>query len=184
MEIQFYLVLPIASLLVLSFIKDWKSATVALGLLFVAVGLISRSYEILFVNHWWPSVTIVRFKWVFSYLDLFGIGILFYSVEEALRARFGRLKLGWAVIYFGAALVMLAGTSVWAKRSGIDWQNAHNAMFMIVAPLITCVAFAMLMGSTGLSRLQDLPVFHWKWLQWIGKISYSVYLYHIGVYSP
>ena len=66
-------------------------------------------------------------------------------------------------------------------RSGIDWQNAHDAFFMIVAPVVTCVAFAMVMGCTGLSRLKDLPVFHWNWLQWIGKVSYSVYLYHIGV---
>ena len=180
-EIQFYLVLPLVSLLVLSFIKDWKSATVALGILFVVIGLISRSYEVLFVNHWWPSVTIVRFKWVFSYLDLFGIGILLYSAEGMLRARFGRLKLAWALVCMFAALMVLAVTSVWAKRSGIDWQNAHDAFFMIVAPGLTCMAFAVMIGSTGLSRLQDLPVFHWKWLQWIGKISYSVYLYHIGV---
>jgi peptidoglycan/LPS O-acetylase OafA/YrhL len=180
-EIQFYLVLPIASLLVLSLLRDWKSATVALGVLFVVVGLISRSYEILFVNHWFPSVTIVRFKWVFSYLDLFGIGILLYSAEGLIWSRFGRLKLGWAVVCVLAALLMLAATSVWAKRSGIDWQNARDTLFMIVAPVSTCVAFALIIGSTGLSRLKDLPVFHWNWLQWIGKISYSVYLYHIGV---
>jgi peptidoglycan/LPS O-acetylase OafA/YrhL len=180
-EIQFYVVLPFASLLALSLFKDWKQATVGLGILFVLVGLISRSYEILFVNHWWPSVTIVRFKWVFSYLDLFGVGILLYSAERVIRSRLGSLKLGWALGLVGLSLLTLAATSIWAKRSGIDWQNAHDAVFMIVAPVITCVAFALIMGCTGLSRLQELPLFHWKWLQWIGKISYSVYLYHIGV---
>ena len=73
-EIQFYLFLPVASLLVLWLMKEWKAATVVLGMLLVVIGLVSRSYEVLFVNHWWPSVSIVRFKWVFSYLDLFGIG--------------------------------------------------------------------------------------------------------------
>jgi peptidoglycan/LPS O-acetylase OafA/YrhL len=180
-EIQFYLILPIASLLILSVIKEPKFAPIALGILFVIIGLVSRSYEILFVNHWWPSASIVRFKWVFSYLDLFGIGILLYSVEKALQARFGSLKLPLAVSCVFVALIILSGTSVWAKRSGIDWQNAHDAGFMIFAPVLTCVAFALVIGSTGLSQLQNLPVFRWRWLQWIGKVSYSVYLYHIGV---
>ena len=180
-EIQFYLVLPVVALLVLSFIKDWKSATIALGIAFVIVGVLSRSYEILFVNHWWHSVSIVRFKWVFSYLDLFGIGILLNSAERAWRSKFGDLNLWQAIFSIAVALTILAGTSVWAKRSGIDWQNAHDAVFMIVAPVLTCIAFALIMGSTGLSQLKNLPVFRWSWLQWIGKVSYSVYLYHVGV---
>jgi peptidoglycan/LPS O-acetylase OafA/YrhL len=180
-EIQFYLFLPVASLLVLWLMKEWKAATVVLGMLLVVIGLVSRSYEVLFVNHWWPSVSIVRFKWVFSYLDLFGIGILLYSAERAARFAIRELKLFVAVLSVFVALVILSAISIWAKRSGVDWQNAHDPLFMIVAPLFTCIAFAMILGSTGLSRLKDLPVFHWKWLQWIGEISYSVYLYHVGV---
>lgn len=180
-ELQFYLVLPVAALLALSFIREWKSATVALGIVFVIVGVLSRSYEILFVNHWWPSVSMVRFKWVFSYLDLFGIGILLNCAEWAWRSRFGGLNLWQALFCIAVGITTLTGTSVWAKRSGIEWQNAHDALFMIFAPVLTCIAFALIVGSTGLSQLQNLPVFRWHWLQWIGKVSYSVYLYHLGV---
>jgi peptidoglycan/LPS O-acetylase OafA/YrhL len=139
--------------------KEWKVATLALGIFLVVIGLVSRSYEVLFVNHWWPSVSILRFKWVFSYLDLFGIGILLYSAERAARFAIGELKLFVAVLSVLVALVILSAISFWAKRSGVDWQNAHDPVFMIVALLFTCIAFAMVLGSTGLSRLKDLPVF-------------------------
>ena len=87
--------------------KEWKVATLALGIFLVVIGLVSRSYEVLFVNHWWPSVSIVRFKWVFSYLDLFGIGILLYSAERAARFAIGELKLFVAVLSVLVALVIL-----------------------------------------------------------------------------
>lgn len=180
-ELQFYLVLPVASLVVLWFVSDTKFAAFVLGTLLVVIGIVSRSYEVLFVNHWWPAASVVRFKWVFSYLDLFGIGILLNYAEGTFRAKFGTLKLSSAIISIALAIVILSWISIWAKRSGIDWQNAHDAIFMIFAPLLTCVAFSFILGATGLSQLQNLPIFRWGWLQWIGKVSYSVYLYHVGV---
>ena len=60
---------------------------------------------------------------------------------------FGGLNLWPTLFCVAVAITILAGTSVWAKRSGIEWQNAHDAVFMIVAPVLTCIAFALIWAA-------------------------------------
>ena len=99
----------------------------------------------------------------YSYLDLFGVGILLYCAERAWRSEFAGLNLWPALFCVAVAITILAGTSVWAKRSGIDWQNAHDTVFMIVAPVLTRIAFALIWAAR-----DDLSCRIWRYFAGAG----------------
>ncbi|MFN8669151.1 MAG: acyltransferase [Gemmatimonadaceae bacterium] len=85
-----------------------------------------------------------------------------------------RLRRWWRPV----ALVALAGV-----LGLIVWKRQYHEDDLAVLTL-GYVLNALVFGA-GLTGILDSPTlaifrpFHWRWLQWIGKVSYGAYVYHL-----
>lgn len=114
----------------------------------------------------------------FSYLDAFAIGGLF-----ALRKR---PLAGWAPWACIAAALTLGFGAEWATGNEIRWDTLGFAQFVrgqgkeIWGYSVLNLAFAAVLSS--LAAGQFLPtIFGFRPLQYLGKISYGLYVYHVPV---
>ncbi len=174
-EMQFYLLLPWAAWLLMRALGAGKARALSFGLLFVGVGILSRGFgRAHFMQHFDAhAVAQVRFKWVTSHLDLFGVGILLRVLEEGLLPRGFHLTRGSAAmgLIFGTAL--LAVESLWTQRCG-EWQSSSDLCFTVLGPTLACVGFAILLGSCrAIHRSKESRAFTWAGLVGVGQISYS-----------
>jgi len=187
-EAQFYILLPIFFLVGG---KLTKKTAVTVPLAMVAIGLMSRTIEFFYFSHITPSTgTHIRFTWVTSYLDMFAFGILLRSWEVQVAHWGAATKLKW--INAMGMIIPLVGLwliSRWASSlvppygKGADsWLESPYFPFILSAPVLTCLCFASLLATT-ISN-QKLQHFFNRLgpLAWVGMISYSLYLYHPGVY--
>ena len=103
--------------------------------------------------HFWNPMTSTE-PWVIHFLNAFFLGMVtWWTLDRTVSAR-----------VFAATVIVVAGHLVW------QWK-LENALALIAA-LSIYVA-----GRT--DHLHDW--LNWRWLQYLGKISYSLYLIHYPV---
>jgi peptidoglycan/LPS O-acetylase OafA/YrhL len=174
-EAQFYVILPIAAVLASRFGRG-RTGTLAIVFAFVIVGLVSRGLEY--------STTLaseVRFRLPFSFLDLFAMGVLAAYLELTRGAFFrGNLRLRTALLV--CALILLFACNYWLMAGGgADWLNPPTLALVCLYPLGICVAFAVIVLCVRTRTKFALAVLTSPLLTFVGRISYSMYLYHVGV---
>jgi len=181
-EMQFYLLLPLAVWLVMRLLPAGTPRAIWFAVFFIGLGVVSRIFEVAYIDHDHPSaVAHIRFKWATSHLDLFGVGILLRVFEDVICGR--RFSIGGFGAVFGmtGGFAMLSLVALWTKQAG-HWQDSKDLAFVALGPLLACLGFAVLLGTTGASSLRDSRFFRSALLVGIGQISYSLYLYHPGVF--
>ena len=175
-EAQFYVILPIAAALA-KFLCPGRGRLGALlmVLAFLIIGLVSRGLEY--------STTLtgdVRFRLPFSFLDLFAMGIL-AAYLELTEAAFLRQRLTLrAALVLSAALLFFA-SNYWLTKAGADWLAPPTLALVCAYPLGICGAFALIVLAVRTRANYPVALLTSSPLTFVGRISYSMYLYHVGV---
>ena len=176
-EAQFYVILPIAAALA----KRLGPARARLGallvpLVFVIVGWISRVLEYQATR---PGQ--LRFRLPFSFLDLFAMGMFVAYLELAHASSFrGRPLLRTALLL--CAPVLLFGTNYWfVVAGGSDWLSPPNVALLCLYPTLICAGFALILLVVLTRSRYPVALLTSAPLVFVGRISYSMYLFHVGV---
>jgi peptidoglycan/LPS O-acetylase OafA/YrhL len=192
-EMQFYALLP---LLARCFWRPTAAGGARRAYLFVlglcALGLLSRFIEI----QRSAAHGGVLFRTVLSFLDMFGAGALIALLSKRWRQRPGR-----AVSYtsLAVAAVLLIAANAWCTKAAPGrWNEAAQGdtaqlaqastevaagatVYALLFPALICTGWAALLlaNLATAGAWQNLftagPLFR------AGQISYSIYLYHVGV---
>jgi peptidoglycan/LPS O-acetylase OafA/YrhL len=185
-EMQFYFVLPISVVLVRWIFPSRPNITIfGTAVLFLCVGMASRAVELSCTTG--PGAIekgVVRYHLVFSFLDLFAAGMFVAAlsgVDKSVRILNWRssflLTAGGFALYFSS--------NQWcAAVSGGDWMEVNAPIFLWLFPPMLCsgiamILFVVLRGDGWLSSILAASP-----LVYIGRISYSVYLFHFLVLVP
>ena len=176
-EAQFYVILPIAAGLAKRLAPaGGRAGPLIVAFAFVIIGVVSRGIEY--------STTLpgaLRFRLPFSFLDLFAMG-MFVAYLELSQAPFlrGRLPLRGGMLLCAAAL--LFGSNRWlVVAGGSDWLSPPSLALACLYPMLICAAFALILLALLTRNRYAVAVLTSEPLVFIGRISYSMYLFHIGV---
>ncbi len=176
-EAQFYVILPVAAAIG----KRCAPAGSRLGALlvvvsFMVIGLVSRGLE-----YSMTAAPDVRFRLPFSFLDLFAAGIFVAYLELTLTEQLReRASLRRALLLGGVAL--LFATNYWlVAAGGSDWLSPPTLLLDCLYPISVCIGFALILLAVRTRARHAVPVLTSAPLVFIGQISYSIYLFHVGV---
>ncbi|MBC8135138.1 MAG: acyltransferase [Fibrella sp.] len=184
-ELQFYLFLPLfmASLSWFVNMSKTRRTTTVLGglILLLLVGIVSRTVEF-----YWHSGNLsggndaIKFKSFLSYLDLFAAGMLVaffkHLPEGHFLRRFAPLRM------VGCGIVLIVAANLWLTMRGhYDWLTVSEVSTAVFFPVLVATGFAFILLSHVLAPEQTTRFLHIPVLAWVGRISYSVYLYHVGL---
>lgn len=176
-EAQFYVLLPIAALLARRAASGGsRRACVWLVVAFVLTGWSSRALEYSFSL---PGE--LRFRLPFSFLDLFAMGILVAHLEltHASLLR-GRTFLRGTLL--ACAFAALFGVNAWLLAAGGgDWLSPPSLVLAWLYPTVVCAGFGLILLLVVTRTHSAVPVLTGAPLVFVGQISYSMYLFHVGV---
>jgi peptidoglycan/LPS O-acetylase OafA/YrhL len=181
-EAAFYLVLPLLGWLVTRVVcrSQWHP-----GRILIFLGIICALNFVYFIwiyGH--PSISITSRMWPPAYASWFAAGMSLTVIVAA-----GREGRSWAnralrvveespfaVCVMGIALLALASTPI-AGQASLYQESAGTAIarntlyasaaFLLIVTLVTP-------GHNAIQRALELPV-----MQWLGKISYELFLVHV-----
>lgn len=173
-EVQFYLLLPVAVFSMSYCFKGKRLAVWSVPFSLLVLGVVSRFVEFTWLT---TSSNDFRFRSVFSYLDLFACGMVL-ACPSGTVPETGRLKRHFLSFAVGVLCMILSVS--WSHALG-GWQSSDSLICVLLSPLLCAIGAAMIIGSSLRipSRVHDNVIF--RFLTWVGTISYSVYLYHTGV---
>ena len=185
-EAQFYLLLPFLTFLVYRALgRRAIPAMFATAALFLLVGVTARALEVLQTTG--PGFTnepAIRFHTVFSFLDLFagGMFVAAFDVRDHPSKTLG-WAAGWGLLAVGTSLFLLANR--WCTLAGAgDWMLVNNSAFLCgFAPLL-CLGLTMILYVVVRSEGFLTSILANRAFVNVGKVSYSVYLFHILVQLP
>jgi peptidoglycan/LPS O-acetylase OafA/YrhL len=171
-EAQFYVLLPLVTRAVLAAAGGRPAAVAAV---FVALGVLGRAAETALWERLYGPDSQVVYRSVLSYLDLFGYGMAVAVLDKT--GRLGRVP-PWAWLLAAAGPFLAANN--WHATAG-DWVASHDPGY--------ANAFPPLIGLASAAALAAARVSPGRWAGWlaappvrfVGRISYSLYLYHLGV---
>lgn len=176
-EAQFYVLLPLTAVLSKKLMPARGRAGVLLACLaFVLAGWVSRGLE---YHSSLPGQ--LRFRLPFSYLDLFAMGMLVGYLELTQMAFFrARPRLRTAQVV-GAVALLLAANYWLIADGGADWLSPPTLALALFYPTLVCAAFALVLLAVITRQRTRVPVLTSIPLVFVGQISYSMYLFHVGV---
>lgn len=176
-EAQFYVLLPIAAGLAKRLAPTrGRMAVLLVGLTFVLVGWVSRWLE---YRSTLPGD--LRFRLPFSFLDLFATGMLVSYLELTKAAFFQARRLVRRGLLL-SALVLLLGTNYWqVAAGGSDWLKPPTLALACLYPTLVCTAFAGGLLAVITRTRYRVPLLTSAPFVFVGQISYSMYLFHVGV---
>jgi peptidoglycan/LPS O-acetylase OafA/YrhL len=176
-EAQFYVILPIAAGLARRLTPArGRLGALLVGLAFALIGWVSRSLEFR-----WTVPGGLRFRLPFSFLDLFAMG-MFVAYLELTHATFIRARLRLRVGLLLCAVALLLGTNYWlVAAGGSDWLSPPTLALACLYPTLICAAFALVLLVVLTRARYEVTVLTSAPLVFVGQISYSMYLFHVGV---
>ncbi len=185
-EVAFYVLLPVFALVILGR-TGWRPAAALTAL---SGGLVISVGWQLFASSWGLDARVAG-QWLPGYLSWFGAGmalaIVSVQVNYLPAAPGSRWRLldevaatPWACWVAAAACLALAATPLAGPR---DLQLATGSQAVVKSLLYLCVAVLLLLPAmfgpqqAGIARrvLSSRPA------QWLGEISYGVFLWHLLV---
>ena len=185
-EAQFYVLLPLLAFAVYRFSGRRAVPTMfAAATLFLCLGFGARGLELFRTTG--PGFTnepVIRFHTVFSFLDFFATGMFVAAFEAIAHASKtpGRWTT-WSLLVVGTTLFLLANR--WCSLAGAgDWMLVNDFTFLWWFPLLLCLGLAMILYTVVCSERLLTAILANPALVYVGKISYSVYLFHILVQLP
>ncbi len=176
-ESQFYVLLPAAA----AFAKRLapgpsRFAPLFIGLAFVIIGWVSRGLEY--------SATLpgeVRFRLPFSFLDLFAMG-MFVAYLELSYAAFFRARVRVRASLLLCAAVLILAPTYWLMATGMgDWLDPPTLSLVCFYPTLLCAGFALILLAVLTRQRNPVAVLTSRPLVFVGQISYSMYLFHVGI---
>ena len=176
-EAQFYVILPIAGGMAKKLAPGrGRLGALLIGVAFLIVGWVSRGleYRATFTGD-------LRFRLPFSFLDLFATGMFVAYLEftNAHYLRERRLLRGALLL---SAAILLFGTNHWlVAAGGSDWLSPPSLALACFYPTFICAAFALILVVVLTRTRRSIPILTSAPLVFVGRISYSMYLFHIGV---
>jgi len=178
-EAQFYLILPIACMTAVALTGSGRAGKQCASLLVVAsflvIGVASRTAENMFRDS-----ADVRVRTIFSYLDLFGWGMLTAYVQQRFRLE-GRIVSRWPLVCLGVIIVLATNSWSFYAADG-NWLLTSKLAYTVISPALICAGASLILLAI---VLPSCPTKHLGILLlplvWTGEISYSIYLYHVGV---
>ncbi len=181
-EAQFYVVLPLAVGMASNACgrRGWLSVvSVIAG--FYLVGTLARGLEYSQAVAESGPRRDTYFMTIFAYLDLFAAGMMVAVADRLASDRLRRsVTLRWILVTLGAALFL--GANLWSWMAAPHgWQGGHGLGYTVGFPVVLCAGVALLLTAV-VAWPDGGPAFlHARPLVAIGLISYSLYLYHVGV---
>ena len=185
-EVQFYIILPViaGAVYLLMHNKRGNSAIFTFVIVLYVIGILSRSVEFLvtrqIIPH--PAESIIYFRTLPSYLDLFGAGVLVASLEfiPSVAAKLRHSYTPLLLFTLGSALFLIA--NIWCSVIGSGpWLTINNFWFSVAFPILLCLGIIFMMIPIVLNWGERMVWLNSRPIVAIGAISYSVYLYHIGI---
>ncbi|MBC8105941.1 MAG: acyltransferase [Anaerolineae bacterium] len=175
-EAQYYVLLPPACAAAYGVFKtSGNRAAVALIVAFLACGVASRASELMLYSESRVHEADVKFRTVFSYLDLFGFGMLIaYLEQKVCPSRTVRLTL----VVAGVVIFLLANSwARWAAHG--SWLFGGSTAYHTLDPIVASIGAGMVMLSIVTRPSKRARNSRPNLLAWLGDISFSVYLYHL-----
>ena len=182
-EAQFYLALPLIAFAVFAMTRRGAQSVLIFISTMLTIGLLWRAGEFMLVrNAAGPSQTgVYYFRTLPAYLDLFGAGALVAAVEMLPVAEKLR-NLRTSLLLLVCGVLVFLGANVWCTLVGHgDWLTINNTVYTIFFPVVLCLGIVLILIPSVLYFGERSRWLNLRFFVWLGSISYSVYLYHIGV---
>ena len=174
-EAQFYVLLPLVLLPLARYGKGRSAPTIAIGL-FLGVGLAAR---------YWESRAIadpdhVGIQSILAFLDMFGLGMAAAWIARRDGDRLARSpRVRWMLMVAG--LTILLGASTWVdRRMDGRWDLGTVPLQKTFVAFGLCLGAAMIVLAAVTWPRGGPVVLTNRLIVWVGTISYSLYLYHLG----
>jgi peptidoglycan/LPS O-acetylase OafA/YrhL len=178
-EEQFYIIWPLLLLLVpQKYLKQLFISFIVLGIVFRSMMyLVYISESSLWVFR--EPFVLVIYSWPLSHVDAFALGA-YISRYEIPRPKQQLILLAILLPILGFTVTYLTtGSFGWVSALGYDLRASEAYQFIWAYTLINYF-FAVLIYSVVrekvLIRMLEMP-----WLRYLGKISYGMYVYHVGL---
>ncbi len=155
--------------------------TVLLTLFFIT-GITSRGLEF---SHFYharsASASVLKFRSIFSFLDMFSIGMaIAYLERQGALKRLIQQVPAFVPLLMGGFLLAIA--NIWCTLlSPGEWMTSNNLAYTLFFSPLICAGFGLFLLTNIFYKETRRSIFNTYPLASIGLISYSVYLYHIGV---
>lgn len=166
-ELQFYLILPLMAPL---FRSKWWPAWLAA---FLAVALLYRG--LLFPGEVFARVHLTNFT-LPSFIGHFALGLAICRIRRLDAS--GGSGVRRATFLAGIPLVLLPPL-LWIPSGSVNFGFDSLAGCVLVRPLAAC-GFALIILATA-SGGWVAQALAWTPIDWLGRISYSLYLVHIPI---
>ena len=180
-EAQFYLFLPfVLCAFRAAFPTRGRQIAWLVIVLFLATGPLARAFEFHLVDAQGAPIGGVRFRSLFSFLDMFGFGMAVAYLEWRYRDHIKSRGALAHVLLLAGALLFLGGNlyAYSMHQEQHDWLSCSSLPFAILYPGILCSGIALVLFLACTEPRGVLKVLCWRPLVLVGTISYSLYLYH------